>query len=317
MVAAARPRDEKVAIDRIANACQRPRLAEVSQYEYSKGGTAISGPSIRLLETVAGAWQNMQYGFRELENRGGESQVECFAWDLETNTKAVRTFSVPHQIKAHGGTKRLSDPREIYELVANQAQRRVRACLEEVIPRDVVEEALEACQKTMREKEPVTTQTIAKLVKAFEGLGVTKDQLEARIQRRMDTMSPGQLAQMRRIYTSIKDGVSTPEEWFKSTKPEPATVDVAAAKSKAAADLAALNNPEPKPSDADPLAIADGPPSGLDVDWVTSQLAAAKTAQDARNVFIGAEHDCANDDEKAWLDKACKRKIEQLTKAEK
>jgi hypothetical protein len=247
MVAAGRPRDEKAAMDRILNACQRPRLAELSQYSYSRGGSEITGPSIRLLETVAGCWGNLQYGFRELEQRAGESQVEAFAWDLETNTKAVRVFSMPHTIGTKKGPKRLTDSRDIYEWIANQAQRRVRACLQEVIPRDVVEDATDECTKTLQTKDPVTPEKIKKLVDAFAAFGVTKEQIEARIQRRIDTMQPAQMTALRRIYTSLKDGMSQPPEWFAQPETEetekPATLKEKL-KSKA------------KPKEEDPVARA-------------------------------------------------------------
>jgi hypothetical protein len=46
-VAQARPRDQRAAIIRIQNSCQRPRLAENSAYEYSKGGGTFNGDSER------------------------------------------------------------------------------------------------------------------------------------------------------------------------------------------------------------------------------------------------------------------------------
>jgi hypothetical protein len=241
MVAAGRPRDMVAAQDRIRTACQRPRLAELSQYSYSRGGTEITGPSIRLLETIAGAWGNLQYGFRELEQRQGESQVEAFAWDLETNTKAVRVFSMPHVIGTKRGPKQLTDSRDIYEWVANQAQRRVRACLQEVIPRDIVEDATDECTKTMHTKDPVTPEKTAKLVEAFGAFGVTKEQIEARLQRKIDTMQPAQMVSLRRIYMSLKDGMSQPGEWFAQPEAEkpadaPATLKEKLRKRKAEPD---------------------------------------------------------------------------------
>ena len=92
VIAASRPRNELRARDRLLQACQRVNLASGALYQYSRGGTAISGPSIRLAEAAARAWGNMTYGFRELSRRTGESECEAYAWDLETNTKAVRQF---------------------------------------------------------------------------------------------------------------------------------------------------------------------------------------------------------------------------------
>lgn len=218
-VAAARPRDQKVAMDRVEIACQRPGLAEKAEYSYSRGGQEITGPTIDLLTVIANCWGNIQFGFRELAQRNGESEVEAFAWDLETNAKRSVTFTVPHKRFTRSGSTALTDPRDIYETVANNAQRRVRACLEAVIPPDVVEDAVSQCRATMQETAAVTPDSIGKLAAAFEKLGVRKAQLEARLQRRLDTMQPAQLVSMRRIYKSISDGMSVVTDWFPDAEP--------------------------------------------------------------------------------------------------
>jgi hypothetical protein len=213
-VAAARPRDEVGAVERITNACQRIGLAEKSEYVYDRGGTEITGPTIDLLTVIANCWGNIQFGFREMSQRNGESEVEAFAWDLETNAKRSVTFTVPHKRVTKRGTTILTDPRDIYELVANQAQRRVRACLEAVVPPDVVEDAVNQCRATLKTTAQVTPESIAGLVDAFGKLGVQKAQIEERLGRKLEAMQPAQLVSMRRIYKSITDGMSKPDEWF-------------------------------------------------------------------------------------------------------
>lgn len=214
-IAAARPRDEMRAIDKVKNACQRPRLAEISQYEYSKGGQKITGPTIHLLTVLAQHWGNIQFGFRELSQCRGESTVEAYAWDLESNTRRSVQFVVPHKIGLKGGkTRQITDPREVYEWVANQSQRRVRACLENVIPKDVIDEAVDQCNETLHAQADTSPEAVQRMVKAFEGLGVSKAQIEARIQRRLEAIAPAQLISLRRIYNSIKDGMSSSGDWF-------------------------------------------------------------------------------------------------------
>lgn len=213
-IAASRPRDEKRAVDRILNACQRPRLAENSQYDFSRGGTAITGANVRLLEVIASCWGNLQYGFRELEQRDGQSHVEAFAWDLETNTRVTRVFAIPHKTKAYGELKTLTDPTDIYYHVANQAQRRVRAALEEVIPRDVVEDAIDECAKTLKASVDITPASLKKLVATFGKFKVTKAQIEKRIQRQLDAITAAQYVKLQRIYTSMRDGMSEAGDWF-------------------------------------------------------------------------------------------------------
>src|SRR3990167_1817833 len=96
VIARANPRDQLRAMDRILTACQRPSLAEPALYSYARGGTDITGPSIRLAEAIAQCWGNLQFGAPELEQRHGESVVQTYAWDVETNTRSEKTFAVPH-----------------------------------------------------------------------------------------------------------------------------------------------------------------------------------------------------------------------------
>jgi hypothetical protein len=212
------PRDQRAALDRILIACQRKGLAEHSVYSYAKGGTEISGPSIRLAEAMAREWGNVQCGVRELEQRNGESTVEAFAIDLETNYRCSKVFQVKHQRHTRSGTYELTDPREIYELVANQGARRVRACILAVIPSDVTETAVEQCEATLKSKCDTGPDAVKKMLEAFTSLSVTKEQIEIRIQRKMDAITPAQFLSLRKIFNSIKDGMSKPEDWFAVTE---------------------------------------------------------------------------------------------------
>jgi hypothetical protein len=221
MVAAARPRDEQYALDRIKNACQRPGLAASAEYCYSRGGTEIIGPTIDLLTVIANQWGNVLYGFRELAETQQDSTVEAYAWDLETNAKRAVTFTVKHARHTKSGTYPLTDPRDRYENLANMAQRRVRACLEAIIPPDVVEDAVQQCRETLKANADVTPDSIKKLTDAFSKIGVTQEQITKRLGRRLDTMQPAQLVSLRRVYKSIQDGMSKVEDWFE--QPEGAT----------------------------------------------------------------------------------------------
>ena len=213
-IARTNPRDQKRAMDRILNACCRPSLAESAIYAYARGGNSITGPSIRLAEAVAQQWGNMQFGIRELSNSGGKSEVQAFAWDVETNTRREITFTVPHIRHTKKGSYKLEDPRDIYELVANQGARRLRACILAVVPGDVVEAAVNQCQLTLQSHTDVTAEGIKKLIEAFEPLNVTKTQIEKFCQCRAEAIKPAQIVRLRSIYTSLRDGMSSPSDWF-------------------------------------------------------------------------------------------------------
>ena len=208
------PRDAHRAMEGILQACCRPALAEGAVYQYARGGTDITGPSIRLAEVLAQGWGNFDFGIRELEQRAGESTVEAFAWDLETNTRQRKVFQVPHTRHTKSGTYRLTDPRDIYEMVANQGARRLRACILGVIPGDVQEAALRQCELTMAAHASVDAESVGRMVAAFAELGVSREQIEARIQRKAEAMTSALMVNLRKIYASLRDGMSAPEEWF-------------------------------------------------------------------------------------------------------
>jgi hypothetical protein len=117
------------------------------------------------------------------------------------------------------GNKPLSDPRDIYELVANNASRRVRACILATIPGDVVEAALDQCDETMRADADASPEAQKKILATFEKYGVTKEQIEKRIQRRLDAIQPAQVVSLRKIAASLKDGMSKADEWFEVEVP--------------------------------------------------------------------------------------------------
>lgn len=208
------PRDPIAATDSIMRSCTRPTLADGALYSYSRGGQEITGPSIRLAEAMAQAWGNIDFGIREIEQRDGESTVQAYAWDLETNTRQVKTFQVKHERHTRSGSKALSDPRDIYELVANNGARRLRACILGVIPGDVTETAQRQCEETLRASADTTPEGLKRLVDSFAKFGVTKEAIEKRTQCRMDAIRPAQVVQLRKIYVSLKDGMSAAKDWF-------------------------------------------------------------------------------------------------------
>lgn len=208
------PRNQITACDRIINACSRLSLAEKAIYSFPRGGAKVEGPSIRLAEAIAQQWGNIQFGIRELENKVGYSTVEAFAWDLETNTRQSRVFQVRHQRMAKGMLVDLTDPRDIYEMAANQGARRVRACILSIIPGDVVEAAVNQCRSTLNDGFKITPENIKSMLDKFKAYGVTKEQIEKRLGCRADAIQPAQMVTMSNIINSLNDGMSKPLDWF-------------------------------------------------------------------------------------------------------
>lgn len=218
MMAKQFPRDKIASREKLTLDCMREGLAKVAQYSYAKGGTSIKGPSIRLAEAAKNAWGNMQSGWRELTrttvNGVGVSEVESFAWDAENNTRASISFTVRHWRDTKQGGYPIKEEREIYELCANQAARRERACILKMIDGDMIEAAIKQCDETLTRTVNLTPELIASILAKFEEFDVTKAQIEKRIQRRMDAINAPIVLSLTNIYNSLKDGMSKPEEWF-------------------------------------------------------------------------------------------------------
>jgi hypothetical protein len=215
------PRDQYESWQRIKEACSRKSLAEVSQYTYRRGGQNISGPSIRLAEVIAQSWGNISHGVVELEQKYGESTAMAFAWDLETNTRAEKIFTVKHEIKLKDGSlKKLSDPRDIYELVANYGARRQRNCILSVIPKDITDKAVEECDKTLLgDNTGPISDRIMRMLDKFKDHGVTKEMIEARAGYRVDIFTEQDLLELSKVYNSLKDGMGKREDYFEVEAP--------------------------------------------------------------------------------------------------
>lgn len=214
------PRNENESLARIMRSCDRVGLATKAVYSYPKGGTQVSGPSVRLAEAIAQAWGNIQSGVVELEQRDGESMCMAYCWDIETNTRECKIFTVKHQISTRNGMKVLTDPREIYELVANQGARRKRACILNIIPGDIVDEAMARCNKTLQgnNRRPLIDR-LREMVDIFQTkYSVPLSSIEKYFGYPLDVFTEQDGANLAGIYNSLKDGVAKREDYFQLPK---------------------------------------------------------------------------------------------------
>lgn len=213
------PRDEYAAIEKIRRTCQRATLAEQAIYSYPRGKENVSGPSVRLAEALAQNWGNIDYGVIELEQKDGTSEMMAYAWDLETNTRVTKIFTVEHKRDTRKGSYQLTDSRDIYEATANFGARRMRACILGVIPGDVVDMAVNECKETQKKSygELPSQEKINKIEKLFKkDFGVTKIQLEKYAGMNMASFGAEECTNLWGVYTALKNGQSKPDDFFET-----------------------------------------------------------------------------------------------------
>jgi len=208
------PRNEHQAYVNIVDSCKRPLLAEQSCYAYPRGGQMVTGPSIRLAEVLAQKWGNCRVGIEILSQNREVTEARAYANDLENNYMVDSCFTVKHQRTTKKGVQKLTDERDVRELVANIGSRHLRGCILRVIPGDVVEAAIEQCKKTMNSSDVPLKEQVNKMVVAFDELGVKVEHLEKRLGHNLDATIQPEITTLKTIYKSIKDGMSTREDFF-------------------------------------------------------------------------------------------------------
>lgn len=211
------PRDINLAYQRVMDACKRPFLAQKAMYSYPRAGTTITGPSIRLAEVLAQNYGNLDFGVRELERKEGLSIVESYCWDMETNTRQTKTFEISHELKLKNGSiKKLDDPRDIYEIVANNGARRLRACILGIIPIDIVDAAVQQVKLTLTKGDgkPLVDRARALAGALKEHFGVTLEMIETKFETKLDLVTGDQFVELIGIFNALKDKQANKSDFF-------------------------------------------------------------------------------------------------------
>jgi len=211
------PRDIQYALTQMRESCGQLGLAKKAFYSFPRAGGAVSGPSVHLARELARCWGHIQHGLVELrrDDEYGQSEMQAFAWDVQTNARISSTFIVPHKRDTKDGAKPLAELRDIYENNTNQGARRVREAILAILPPWFVEEAKGLCNATLESGGGQSlSQRISEALTAFDQLRVTRAQLEARTGRPTGEWTGRDIADLEILYTSLSRRELTVEEAF-------------------------------------------------------------------------------------------------------
>lgn len=219
------PRDIDKARAQMVQACNTLALAERAFYSVPNRG---SGPSVHLARELARCWGNVQHGTVELrrDDHGGESEMQSFAWDVENNSRSVRSFINPHVRMKGKQRQALTDTNDIINNNNNAGARAVRETIFNVLPVWFVEEAKALCEATLKRGngEPLADR-IAKAVTTFARIDVTPEQLEARLTRTRDRWDEQDVASLIVLWQSLSAGETTKADEFPETARPGVTAD--------------------------------------------------------------------------------------------
>jgi len=226
------PRNELAAYNRLMRSCERPSLAGAATYCFPRGGQNIEGPSVDLAREAARCWGNIRYGLRIVADTEDQIHIQGVAFDLETNNlvSAEDKFKKLVQRKDRGtGTTNWVKPdeRDLRELINRRGAICVRNALLQLLPPDVIDDAVMKAKETVKkaasgELKQDRKKAISGLISGFAQLGVSVEMLSKYLDHDLEIVNDEELATLRGIWKSIHDGNSRREEHFEVTKPRTA-----------------------------------------------------------------------------------------------
>lgn len=214
------PRDlDRVRVE-LAAACESYELAAVSFWSLPNRG---QGLSVHLARELAVLWGNVDYGVHELrrDDERGLSEVQAFCWDMQRNSRATRTFQVPHAITVTNKKTRVQsrqvivDLQDVYRNNQNAGARAMRECVFATLPRWLVDTAERLLRDTKRRGPGIPLEERRDvIVRGAERFRITRAQLEQRVGRPVAAWTHEDVSDLETIAASIVRGDTTAAEQF-------------------------------------------------------------------------------------------------------
>lgn len=219
------PRDLDRVREELAAACDDYDLAAVAFWSLPNRG---QGLSVHLARELAVIWGNVDYGVHELrrDDAAHMSEVQAFCWDMQRNSKATRTFQVPHAITVTDKKTRVQsrqaiiDLQDVYRNNQNAGARAMRECVFATLPRWLVTSAERRLRETKRRGPGVPLEErVATMIKGAERFRVTRAQLEQRVGRKVAAWTHEDVSDLEVVAASIVRGDTTVGEQFDPAEP--------------------------------------------------------------------------------------------------
>jgi hypothetical protein len=227
LVAIQRPRDIDNFRVNLLKDCKRPGFAAVARY-HKPIGKGIEGPSIRFVEAALRHFGNVVVDPVIVYDDPQKRIVAVTATDLETNFTVGRQVVVEKTVERSKPmddgffftVRKNSYGKNVYlvpaiedDLLAKQGALVSKAMRTEglrLLPGDIVEEAQVCIQEVLRDRAAKDPDAERKAVAdAFASLNIAPSDLKDFLGHDLAQCSPAQLAELRGIYVSIKEGEIT------------------------------------------------------------------------------------------------------------
>ena len=212
------PRNLQQVREDMLTVCKTERVAKTAFWSVPRGRDTKTGSTVQLMRTIAAIFGNCSFGARQLhrDERNRHTEMQAWAWDLQSNTRIEETFIVPWIVDLKGGESRpAKSETEIRELCSAVAQRKVRVQIANVLPDWYVAEAEDTALAVVEQRDKPIEKVRADVAKLLAPLGVPLPNVLHYVGRAQwnDTLR-GDLAVLRIAAETINRGEASPTELF-------------------------------------------------------------------------------------------------------
>ena len=208
------PRDEKVAWANIMEAMKRKSLAIKSTYSFPRGGKQITGPSVHVARVIAQYWGRMRWGVDIIFEDDDSIILRGWAWDVQHDNKVHSDHKFKKLIYRKATGWITPDERDLRELINKNAAILKRNALLELLPPDLVEDALGVAQQTVAHGIKDPKGESKKLILAFADFGVTPEMMSSYVGT--DKWGAHDCVTLQAVLNALIDNVSNREVYFKA-----------------------------------------------------------------------------------------------------
>lgn len=230
MMALQCPRSYFAAEQAVVKACENPLFAEKVEYKLPRGGTIITGPTIRLAELIRREWRNIFTTERVMHDDDRQMIVQVTAMDLETNSIETAEVIVPKTVERKYakkgqeilGERENSVGEKIYIVKATDSEvdmtrkalisKALRNAIFRLVPAELVQVALATARQTIASADAADPKDAQRrLIACFEEQGVGIDKIERFIGHKLDKANKADVKKLRDVYRQMLTGADWDE----------------------------------------------------------------------------------------------------------
>lgn len=223
--AAAHPRDIERVRQRILKDCMRPGFADAMTYEIKRGGSKITGLTIRFAEAVWKHFGNVGIEVSTLFDDLTKRIVSVTITDYETGSISERSITIEKTVERHSakgreqvGIRKNAEGKTVYIVRATDdeiLEKENRLCAKVIrnevlrlLPGDIREEAIAVGARTRGQRDQSDPDSARRQIldAFFTRLGIDAAEVQRYLGHSTESMTPAEVADLRGVFASIQEG---------------------------------------------------------------------------------------------------------------